>query len=317
MIAKRLFGNTGLQVSVLGLGTAEIGFSGTDASTVRSILKAAADVGINVLDSAAMYGDAEEILGQLLVGQRKNFLIVTKCGASLPRLPLPLRVLRRVSRRVEVALGKTPLEWQAKTFRRNIDESLRRLRTERIDLMLLHSCPEEILKRGDAIQVLQRAQAAGKVQYIGYSGDGAAALWAVRSGLFQAIEISVSIADQQSIDEVIPKALAGGLGIIAKRPIANVIWRRSVPPQEPYLRVYYDRMRALDYRFTTEPDAIATALRFTLSTGAHTAIVGTTSLDHMRSNIEAALAFGGVDARYEEIRDRWREIASPDWVGET
>ena len=315
-IEQRDFGNTGLRVGVLGLGTAEIGFSETDDSTLDSILGVACEAGINVLDSAAMYGDAEEKLGRLLAGRREKFLIFTKCGRHLPKLTGLPRVVRRVRRSVGTMLGQPPLEWHPITLRENIEESLRRLKTDRIDLIQLHSSSEELLKRGEMISTLQRAQDAGKVRYIGYSGDGAAALWAVKSGWFNAIQLSVNVADQQSVDEVVPQALAGGLGIIAKRPIANAVWRSAERPREPHLHVYWNRMRALEYRFVAAPDAIATALIFTLRTGVHTAIVGTTSLQHMRSNIEAIRDLGANDVEYEVIRERWRQIAGPDWIGQ-
>jgi aryl-alcohol dehydrogenase-like predicted oxidoreductase len=110
-------------------------------------------------------------------------------------------------------LGQPPLEWSLKTLQQNIEESLRRLKTDYIDLMLLHSCSEELLKRGDVIRTLERALDAGKVRYIGYSGDGAAVLWAARSGSFQVIQTSVSVADQQAIDDIIPSAHSARLGI--------------------------------------------------------------------------------------------------------
>ena len=316
MIEQRVFGNTGLRVGVLGLGTAEIGFAGTDYSTVNSILDAAAEAGINVLDSAAMYGDAEQVLGRLLVGRREKFLIVTKCGRHLPKLTGLPRLVRRLRREAGMVLGRPPFEWSPKILQQNIEESLRRLKTDYIDLILLHSCSQELLKRGEVILSLQRAQEAGKVRYIGYSGDGAAALWAARSKLFQAIQISVNVADQQAIDDLVPKALAAGLGIIAKRPIANAVWRSAQLPRDPHMHVYYRRMRALDFGFLGAPHAIDTALRFTLRTGVHAAIVGTTSLKHMRSNIEAVRNLNASDPRYEEIRDRWRQIAGPDWIGQ-
>jgi aryl-alcohol dehydrogenase-like predicted oxidoreductase len=315
-VEQRIFGNTGLRVGVLGLGTAEIGFLATDSPTVDSILGAAADAGINVLDTAVMYGDAEEVLGKLLVGRREKFLIVTKCGRYLPRLTGLPRLLRRVRRDAGRMLGWPPLEWSPKTLLQSIEQSLRCLKTDHIDLILLHSCSEDLLKRGDVVRALQRARDDGKVCYIGYSGDGAAALWAVRSGSFQAVEISVSVADQQAIDDLIPESLSVGLGIIAKRPIANAVWRSPQLPRDPYMHAYYRRMRALNYRFIGTSDAIATALRFTLRTGVHTAIVGTTSLQHMRSNIEAIGDIGGSDPHYEEIRDRWRQTAAPDWVAQ-
>ena len=89
-IARRKFGNTELHVSALGLGTAEVGFSETGDDAFDSMLGVASDAGINVLDSAAMYGDAEESLGRLLAGRRDQFLIFTKCGRHLPiRSPRP------------------------------------------------------------------------------------------------------------------------------------------------------------------------------------------------------------------------------------
>jgi aryl-alcohol dehydrogenase-like predicted oxidoreductase len=282
-------------------------------------LGAAHEAGINVLDTAAMYGDAEEKLGRLLVaGRRRKFLIFTKCGLHLPKLTGFLRRgLRRARRSFGKMLGQPPFEWHPSTLQSNIEESLRLLRTDCIDLVQLHSCSDEILKRGEVIQALLRAKDAGKVRFIGYSGDRSAALWAANSGCFHAVQVSVNVADQQALDDIIPKALTAGLGVIAKRPIANAVWRSAGRPQEQRLDVYWNRMRSLGYRFSAAPDAIATALRFTLQTGVHTAIVGTTSLEHLQSNIEAIRDLRASDKQYEEIRGRWRQVATPEWVGQT
>ena len=316
-IEQRVFGNTELRVGVLGIGTAEIGFSETPDSVLDSILGMAADAGINVLDSAAMYGNAEEKLGRLLRGRRNDFLIFTKCGMHLPKLTGFARLVRRARRSVRGVFGLPPLEWAPKTLQWNIDESLRRLKTDRLDLIQLHSCSEELLKREEIVRVLQISQDAGKVRYLGYSGDGSAAQWAAKSGLFQAIQTSVNVADQQAIDDVIPMALARRLGIIAKRPIANAIWRSAERPPDPHMHAYWQRLNILNYPFATKPDAVATALRFTLRTGVHTAIIGTTSLQHMRSNIAACQISAADDQQYKAVRARWREVAGPDWIGQT
>jgi aryl-alcohol dehydrogenase-like predicted oxidoreductase len=313
-IARRRFGNTELHVSSLGLGTAEIGFSQSSDAALDSMLGVAYDAGINVLDSAAMYGDAEEQLGRSLSGRRDQFLLFTKCGRHLPRLSsLGQRSLRRVRRIAGKLLGEPSYEWHPATLQANIDESLRRLRTDRIDLMQLHSCSEDILARGDAIRALQKAKQAGKVRYIGYSGDGPVALWAVRSGCFDAIQLSVNVADQQPLDDVIPRALAAGLGVIAKRPIANAVWRYADRPDEERLHAYWHRMQSLHYDFVANSDAVATALGFTLRAGVHTAIVGTTSSKHLKSNVSAASA---ADVPFETIRNRWKQAASQEWVAQ-
>jgi aryl-alcohol dehydrogenase-like predicted oxidoreductase len=316
-VERRDFGRTGLSVGVLGLGTADIGFLRTDDLTLDSILSAADDAGINLVDTAAMYDGAEEKLGRLLVGRREKFLISTKCGRYLPQLVgASPRVLRRLRRSVRKILRQPALEWHPSTLQQNIEESLRRLRTDYIDLLQLHSCSEDLLKRGEIIQVLRRAKDSGKARYIGYSGDGPAALWATRSGCFDAVQLSINVADQQAVDSVLPEAFAGNVGIVAKRPIANAVWRSTELPPELRQHVYWKRMRALDYSFLSKSDAAAIALRFTLRTGVHTAIVGVTSLQHMRSNIKAIQNLGADDPQYEVIRERWRTVAGPDWVGQ-
>jgi aryl-alcohol dehydrogenase-like predicted oxidoreductase len=313
-IARRKFGNTELHVSALGLGTAEIGFSQSSDAALDSMLGVASEAGINVLDSAAMYGDAEEQLGRLLSGRRDQFLLFTKCGRHLPRLTsFGRRSLRKVRRIAGKLVGEPSYEWHPTTLRANIEQSLRRLRTDRIDLMQLHSCSEDILARGDAIRALQKAKQAGKVRYIGYSGDGPAALWAVQSGCFDAIQLSVNVADQQPLDVVVPQALAAGLGVIAKRPIANAVWRYADRPDEERLREYWTRMRSLHYDFVANSDAVATALGFTLGAGVHTAIVGTTSPKHLQSNVSAASA---TNVPFETIRKRWKQMASTEWVAQ-
>jgi aryl-alcohol dehydrogenase-like predicted oxidoreductase len=315
-VQQRDFGKTALRVSVLGLGTAEIGFQQTELGAVDALLGEAADAGINVLDTAAMYLDAESTLGRLIGGRREKFLLFTKCGRHAQRPGLLTRAMRKATRPLARALGATPPEWQPHTLMWNIDQSLQRLRTDRIDLMQLHSCSEELLRRGDVIQTLQRARDSGKIRYIGYSGDAAPARWATESGYFDAIQLSVNIADQQPLDDVLPRALARGLGVIAKRPIANAIWKCRELPSDLNMQTYWNRLQALDYPLTRMPQAAAVALRFTLSSGAHTAIVGTTNAAHLRANVATSMGAGERDSQYEHIRARWMQVAGADWVGQ-
>ncbi len=116
-----------------------------------------------------------------------------------------------------------------------------------MDLVQLHSCSLDVLKRGDAIAALETARERGWTRFIGYSGDGAAAKWAVESGRFDTLQTSVSIADQEALDLTLPVARQREMGVIAKRPIANVAWRYARKPAEPYYQDYWERLRALDY----------------------------------------------------------------------
>ena len=127
----------------------------------------------------------------------------------------------------------------------------------------------------------------------------------------------MSLADQEALELTLPLARERGLGVIAKRPLANVAWRYTRKPAEPYYQDYWSRLRVLDYDFLRGPAAVATALRFTLAApGVHTAIVGTTKPDRWPAN--AALLAAGVlpAAEFDRIRARWRQVAEASWQGQ-
>jgi hypothetical protein len=137
------------------------------------------------------------------------------------------------------------------------------------------------------------------------------------------LQISVNIADQEAIERVLPAAIERDLGIIAKRPIANAAWLTSRYAIDSYARPYAKRLRKLRYPFlkrmpaASATESVATALRFTLATpGIHTAIVGTKQPSRWEQN--AALVAQGPlrAAEYDAIRERWREVASSDWIGQ-
>jgi aryl-alcohol dehydrogenase-like predicted oxidoreductase len=293
---KRTLGKTGMDVSVLGFGGAEIGYQSVPLATVDKLLNSALDAGLNIIDTAECYPSGEELVGQAVSVRRDEFFLFTKCGHD--------------------ADGD---HWNPKKMAEQIDSSLRRLKTDRVDLLQLHSCAEEKLPQGDVIEVVRRAREAGKTRFIGYSGDGHAALHAVESGLFDTLQISVSIADQEGIDLAIPAAHAKGMGVIAKRPIANAAWKYTSKPQ-PYHQPYWERLSSLNYNFLNGDfqNAVSIALRFTLAVpGVHTAIVGTTQPDRWRQNAELLKA-GALDPQqFQAIRDRWKSVAKPDWVGQT
>ncbi len=168
-------------------------------------------------------------------------------------------------------------------------------------------------------QAEKRARERGLARFIGYSGDGAAARYAVECGRFDTLQTSVSIADQEALELTLPLARSREMGVIAKRPLANVAWRYARKPAEPYYQTYWSRLRTLDYGFLAAggDSAVATALRFTLSVpGVHTAIVGTTKPGRWRQN--AALLEAGALAReeFEAISARWREVAGASWTGQ-
>ena len=296
---KRPLGKTGMNVTVLGFGAAEIGYRGVPQDTVHKLIHSALDAGLNVIDTAECYPDSEEKIGEAVSNRRKEYFLFTKTGHD------------------GVSASEAD-HWNLAMMAAGIDRSLKRLKTDHVDLLQLHSCSEDQLRQGDVIDVVRRARDAGKTRFIGYSGDGRAALHAVESGAFDTLQISVSVADQEALDLVLPAACKRGLGVIAKRPIANAIWKESSKP-DPYYQAYWDRFHHLDYDFLKGPmdQAVATALRFTLSVeGVDTAIVGTTQPGRWRQNADLLNA-GPLDpARFQAIRSRWKAVAGPDWVGQ-
>lgn len=291
-------GKTDMDASALGFGGSEIGYQQASPRTVARLLGSALDAGLNVIDTAECYEDSEELIGKALGARRGEVYLFTKCGHSR---------------------GEWRADWRGEALVRSIERSLKRLRTDQVDLVQLHSCSLAVLRRGEAISALEQARAAGLTRYIGYSGDGAAARWAVECGRFDTLQTSVSIADQEAIDLTLPAARAARLGVIAKRPLANAAWRYAQKPDEAYYQEYWERLRKLNYPFLPGKgdSAVKTALRFTLGVpGVHTAIVGTTKPDRWRQN--AALLGDGrlPEADRERIRARWKAVAPPSWGGQ-
>jgi aryl-alcohol dehydrogenase-like predicted oxidoreductase len=297
-VEKRKFGKTDMQVSVLGFGGAEIGFEGASPETVTRLLDEALDAGLNVIDTAECYLGSEELIGQAVSRRRKDYFLFSKCGH-----PEDMR----------------QEDWRPESLLASIERSLRRLRTDHLDLIQLHSCTEAELRKGDVITALEQARSKGHARYIGYSGDGRAARYAIECGRFDTLQTSISIADQEAIELTLPLARERQMGVIAKRPVANVAWRWAEKPANAYHQPYWERLRKLSYDFLQKPlaQAVAFALRFTLSVpGVHTAIVGTSKPGRWRENAEQIAAGPLPPAEFERIRSRWREVTDPSWVGQ-
>lgn len=296
---KRRLGKTDMNVSILGFGGSEIGYERASLSTVRKLFNSALDAGLNVIDTAECYVTSEELIGKAISGRRAEYYLFTKCGHER---------------------GYGYPDWRPASLWRSIERSLKRLKTDHVDLLQIHSCSEDELRKGEVIECLKRARERGHTRFIGYSGDSQAALYAVSCGEFDTLQTSVSIADQESLDLTLPVAKKTNMGVIAKRPLANVAWANgNRPPRDGYGYPYWERLQKLKYDFLrSDPQgSVTTALRFVFTVSAvHTAIVGTANPDRFSQNALALEAGPLPDELFESIRRRWREAASPDWVGQ-
>lgn len=301
---KITFGRSGLSVSRLGFGAAPIGFLQTEQERVSRILNTLLDNGVNLIDTAAMYEGSEPLIGQAVGHRRSEYVLVSKCGTKVPH-----------------AEGRI---WTAELIRNTVDAALKRLRTDHLDVMLLHSCGLEVLEKGEAIGALVEARQAGKIRFAGYSGDNQAAAYAAAHPELAVLETSISIADQANIDAVLPAAQRSNVGVIAKRPIANSCWRPLDQFQKfypEYVKPYRDRFMAMGLTpqglgFGGEKDWAEIALRFTLSiAGVHTGIIGTTNPENARANLEAANRGPLPSDVVKRIRDVFASTSGGQWPG--
>jgi aryl-alcohol dehydrogenase-like predicted oxidoreductase len=285
-----------MRVSVLGFGGSEIGYEGASQATVDRLLGSAVDAGLNVIDTAECYEKSEQLIGAALGARRGECLLFTKCGH---------------------AGGWGRADWRPRALLASIERSLQRLRTDRLDLIQLHSCGLDVLRRGDCIRALQTARERGLTRFIGYSGDGAAARYAVECGAFDTLQTSINVAEQEPLTLTLPLAVEREMGVIAKRPIANAVMAQR-SERTGYGSEYWRRLQKLDYGFMKGGDALAVALRFTLSApGVHTAIVGTARPGRFEENARYLEAGKLPAAELKAIRARWTEVADRTWVGQT
>lgn len=275
----RRLGKTELSVTTLGFGAAPIGLLDIEQTRVENILNLLLDKGVNFIDTAASYQGSEQAIGKAVAHRRDQYLLLSKCGRAME--------------------GLAGEPWSAKVISQTIDQSLKHLKTDHLDIMLLHSCDLETLKKGDALGALVKAKTQGKIRFAGYSGDNQEAAFAATLNDVSVIETSINVADQANIDSVLPLCRKHDIGVIAKRPLANAAWKEiSSQPgfYKGYAETYTQRLTKMglepydlgytDHREIEWPDI---ALRFTIAQpGVHTAIAGTTSPTNAQANLLSA-----------------------------
>lgn len=291
---QRIFGKTGFKVSILGFGAGHIGDEKLSENEIETLLDTAIDMGITLLDTARAYGLSEERIGRCLGHRRKEYILSTKVGYGIPGYD----------------------NWTYDCVRSGIDEALRLLRTDYIDIVHLHSCARTTLEWGEPLRALEDGVTAGKVRVAGYSGENEALDWAVESGRFGAVEHSVSICDQRVIDGNLQREKEKGLGVIAKRPVANTPWLFSECPVSHYAEEYWWRWKTMDIN-PRGLDWQEIALRFAaFMPGVHSCIVGTTNADHLKKNVDI-VEKGPLPADFcEEIRAAFKNNDPGWWVGQ-
>jgi len=211
----RTLGNSGLVVSTVGLGCNNFG-SRLDVQQTRAVVDAALDVGITLLDTADMYGKeggSESALGEVLAGRRDKVVLATKFGN------------RSVDMGYGLAAGAKGGRGYIKVA---VEQSLRRLRTDYIDLYQLHTPDPQGTPIAETIAALSDLVAEGKVRYLGHSNFAGwqiadAAHQAARAGRtpFISAQNHWSLLERDAETEVVPAARHFGLGVLPFFPLAN------------------------------------------------------------------------------------------------
>lgn len=224
----RRLGNSGLAVSVVGLGTNNLGMR-LDAEQSREVVHAALELGITLFDTSDSYGESETRLGEILQGQRDDVVIATKFGSD-------------VRRRGQ----DNGLDWGARGSRRYIrraaEASLRRLRTDWIDLYQLHT-PDPETPIEETLSALDDLVREGKVRYLGHSNfsgfQTADAEWTARTHGFErfiSAQNEYNLLNRAIEPDLVPALEHYGIGLLPFFPLASGLltgkYRRGEAPPE-------------------------------------------------------------------------------------
>ena len=265
LLPVRALGNTGLQVSCLGLGTVKFGrnqglkypagFELPDDSQLRNLLDTARSLGVNLIDTAPAYGSSEERLGRLL-HNRHEWVVCSKTGE-------------------EFIEGKSLFDFSAAHTRLSVQRSLRRLRTDYLDVVLVHSDgnDEHIIEHSDCFETLLRLKEEGLIRAFGLSGKTlSGGLLALQHA--DVVMVTFNLQDNSEL-EVIRTAHAHGKGVLIKKALnSGHAIREATATDQP-----------------VNQHSAAESLRFVLSEpGVSSAIVGTINAHHLAANAACVIA---------------------------
>ena len=299
-LATRPLGSTALDVTALGYGAMELrgpprGPALEDDEAGR-LLGALLDAGVNLIDTSVDYGRSEELIGRHVAHRRDEYVLASKCGCPLALPP--------------DAQPPFTHDFSPANVRAGIEQSLRRLRTDHLDVLQVHMSPSrEQLDSDGTIDEMVRLRDEGKIRFLGMSGTIPNLADHIEMGVFDVFQIPYS-AVQREHEELISRAAAAGAGVLVRGGAA-----RGAPSEEKDWTVETIGLAAGEPQRRWEAAGMTElldgmsrlefTLRFTLShPGLSSTIVGTSRLDHLEANVAIA-AKGPLPADlYEEAKRR-------------
>jgi aryl-alcohol dehydrogenase-like predicted oxidoreductase len=285
-IETRILGRTHANVTILGYGAMELRGEPrgprVEDDHAGKVLNAVLDGGITLIDTSPDYGHSEELIGRFVSHRRDEFFLASKCGCPLdipPDAPAPYAH-----------------DYSPANVRAAVERSLKRLRTDRLDLVQVHMSPSvEQLRENQTVETLQALQAEGKIRFIGMSGILPHLPGQIALGVFDAFQIPYS-AVQRDHEDLIDDAVKAGAGTLirggAARGATSEEKNWTTGPLSQPAGVGKDNWEKAGLDDLLAGSGLSRhefTLRFTLShPGLSTTIVGTSNLAHLKSNLEIA-----------------------------
>lgn len=287
---KRVLGKTGLKVTALGYGAMEL--MNMDEKDSIKILNEVLDGGINYVDTSPDYGPSEEFVGKAISHRRSEFILASKCGCNLS------------------GHGEKHI-WTREMLQKNIENSLKLLKTDYIDVWQMHgTMPEDLVNGRDseAVQALLDIKKQGKVRYVGISYKNANAKEPLYPAdfaykgiqefinweLFDVMQIVYGCLTRKN-ETAIAKAAEKGFGIIVRGVIKKYF--------ENYPEIF--KKAKLNELMQAGESMDALLIRFAMNhPGIGTMIIGTKSIEHLKENIKAARSGCLAKDVYEEAKKR-------------
>ncbi len=278
----RKLGRTELAISELGFGALEIGrnwpywrkdkedFIRPDDAEAKKIIFKALDEGINFFDTAPAYQDSERILGNALKGNRKNVILATKCGEWFDGT-------------------QSIYNYSYSETKKFIENSLRLLQTDYIDLLQIHSANAEIIQHGETVRAMKEAQQSGKIRYLGFSTEFEDAVTlGIESGDYDAVQISHNALRLSMMKNIFPVAKKNTIGIIVKDALSRgQLTSKKNDVQEKDVREKIHLLEKIAEEYSMSLTELA--VRFSFSAPeVSTVIIGTKKIANLESNISYA-----------------------------
>jgi uncharacterized protein len=271
----RRLGRTGFQVSQVGFGGTWI--SELSADEAVAVVRRAYELGINYFDTAPLDGDSEEKIGLALQDVRDKCIIATKTASRTKKESLS-----------------------------EVQSSLKRLKTDHIDVLQLHGIDDEktlakAMGADGSLQTCKEAQREGLVRFIGITGHKPRVLKkAIESSEFDTVLVPINVVTRQALEELLPTAKAHDVGVIAMKSLSAKTSNLITCLYQPSLSLVFDDPELKALLGETKDTMAANALRYVLSQDVSAVIPGLRSIGEVEAAAEAGKNFNGLTAQEKE-----------------